>query len=130
MIYTDAETSNAGIQVTGPAPIGGGGEAQWTITAATALGCEPPQPATFYTGPLASSPLAARVKAAGINATLHSAFGVIGGTGSRCGDSNWDGSALFGLSTVGNQLLITSFTPSSGTDSKTPLETITFNFQE
>jgi hypothetical protein len=130
-IYTDAENSGFGIQVSGPAPIGSGGEAQWSLTLATGLSCAPPQPATFYSGPslvLADSALAARVKKAGITATQYS-FGEVDGT--SCGDGNWEQNALIGVTAIGSQLMVSSFTPPGATvDSTTPVETVVYNFEK
>jgi len=127
-IYTDSSDSRFGLQVSGPAIIpGGGGLAQWSLTSAPGLGCDPPQPATFYTGPLANSPLAARVKDAGITgitATQYS-FGVIGTAG--CGNANWQNNGLIGLSNVGGNLIIASFTQ-SGKDAATPYTKIIYVF--
>ncbi|HKD68563.1 MAG TPA: hypothetical protein VKB84_17095 [Candidatus Binataceae bacterium] len=125
-IYTDAESATFGSQITGPAIIpGGGGEAQWSISAAAGLNCVPPQPATFYTGPLADSPLAARVKKALITATQYS-FGVV--DGASCGDANWRANGLIGVTAVGNQVMVSSFTNPSGVDTTAPVETIIYNF--
>jgi hypothetical protein len=127
-IYTDSSDSRYGIQVSGPAIIpGGGGLAQWSLTSAPGLACDPPQPATFYTGPLANSPLAARVKAAGITgitATQYS-FGVIGTP--NCGNANWQNNGLIGLTNVGGNLVIASFTQ-AGTDANTPYTQIIYVF--
>jgi hypothetical protein len=128
--YTDAQNSTLGIQVSGPTPIGSGGEAQWSITAAAGLACDFSVPSTFYTGPslaTANSTLAARVKAAGITATQYS-FGELDQDGCR-NDGNWYNGALIGVTTVGNQLQVSSFTHVT-TDSSSPVETVTLNFKQ
>ncbi|HEV3110625.1 MAG TPA: hypothetical protein VGY99_09045 [Candidatus Binataceae bacterium] len=128
-VYTDSANSAFGMQVSGPASIGAGGEAQWSITAATGLNCVAPEPATFYTGPslvTANATLAARVKSAGITAIQYS-FGLVGAE--ACGqDGNWNSNALIGVTAIGSQLSVSSFTHSNGTDSSTPVETVIFNF--
>jgi hypothetical protein len=130
-IYTDAENTGYGVQVSGPAPIGSGGEAQWSIAAAASLGCIYPAPATFYTGPAlasADSSLAARVKAAAITATQYS-FGEMDTNG--CGDDgNWNENALIGVTAVGSQLMVSSFTTGTGKDQSAPVETIIFNLMK
>ena len=130
-IYTYSPDNRFGIQVSGPAPIGSGGEAQWSLTAAAGLICVAPEPATFYTGPslaTANSGLAARVKAAGITATQY-AFGEVGAE--ACGqDGNWNQNALIGVTMIGSQLSISSFTHSNGTDTSSPIETVIFNFSK
>jgi hypothetical protein len=128
-IYTDAQNVNAGILVSGPAAIGSGGEAQWSIAAAPGLGCDNPQPATFYTGPAlasANSALAARIKTAGITATQY-AFGLVG-QNSCANDGNWYGNAIIGVTMVGKQLTVSSFTHGS-VDASSPYETVIYNKQ-
>jgi hypothetical protein len=129
-IYTDSSDSRFGIQVSGPSLVpGGGGLAQWSLTSAPGLGCDPPQPATFYTGPLASSPLAGRVKDAGITgitATQYS-FGLIGTAG--CGNGNWQNNGLIGLTNVGGNLVIASFTQ-TGKDASSPYTQIIYVLQK
>jgi hypothetical protein len=130
-IYTDSQNVLFGIQVSGPASIGSGGEAQWSISNAATLRCDNGSPVTFYSGPslaTANSALAARVKAAGITATQYS-FGEQNLT-SCLNDGNWSVGALVGVSAVGNQLMVSTFTPNTGKDSSAPVETIIFNFQE
>jgi hypothetical protein len=131
-IYTDSLNAAFGVQVSGPAIIpGGGGEGQWSITAAAGLSCDASAPSTFYTGPslaLANSKLAARVKTAGITATQYS-FGELDQNGCQ-NDGNWYNGALIGVTAVGNQLQVSSFTHLTGADSSAPVETITFNFKQ
>jgi hypothetical protein len=131
-IYTDSLNAAFGIQVSGPAIIpGGGGEGQWSITAAAGLSCDASAPSTFYTGPslaLANSKLAARVKTAGITATQYS-FGELGENGCQ-NDGNWYNGALIGVTAVGNQLQVSSFTHLTGADSSSPVETVTYNFKQ
>lgn len=127
--YSFSLNATFGILVSGPAPIGSGGEAQWSIAPAAGLSCMNPSPATFYTGPalaIANSTLAARVKAAGITATQY-AFGIVDEAACR-DDGNFHVGALIGVTTVGSQLMVSSFTPNSGVDQKAPVETVIFNF--
>ena len=68
--------------------------------------CTYPSSATWYVGPIANSPLAARLKAAGITSTAWS-YGVTGGEACY---NNWPDNTLIGLSQTGNKLTIVSFT--------------------
>ncbi len=127
-IYTNSSDNRYGLQVAGPSIIpGGGGLAQWSISSAPGLACSPPQPATFYTGPLDKSPLAARVSAAGITGITASqySFGVIGTP--NCGNADWQNNGLIGLTNIGGNLVIASFTQ-SGTDASTPYTQLTYVF--
>lgn len=118
--------TECGIQITGPALIGSGGEAEWTITSAPSKtpGSSPPNPAVFYTGPLAGSPLAARLKKAGLTTTQY-VYGVIGT--SNVDSGFWGSNGLFGLRLVGNELVVASFT-ADGVDHNVPVTQIIYTF--
>ena len=123
-IYSSPTLSYEGIQITGPTAIGNGGEAEWAITVGPGknAGLSPPNPAVFYTGPLAKSPLAARLQKAGLTSTQYN-YGVIGAS-----SGTWPSNALFGLRLVGNQLAVALFTDSSGHDHKDPVTQIIYTF--
>ena len=107
------------VLVSGPAAIGKGTEAKWTITPAAVYSGPYPcgAPSEFYTGPFNANPLYPRLKAAKINDTEYS-YGVIG-SGTGCGSPFAPG-AIIGVSQVGNQLQIATFT-NNGQDQSTPV---------
>ena len=119
-----------GIQISGPSAIGNGGEAEWTITAAPgkAASHSPPNPAVFYTGALAKSPLAARLTAAGLPSSEFETYGVIGTT--TVGITSWNSNDLIGLKLVGNQLVIADFTDSTGKDGNVTVAQIIYTFMQ
>src|SRR5712692_8849803 len=76
------------ITVSGPG-IADGGATEWSLAAtAGATGCTYPASATWYVGPIATSPLAARLKSAGITSTTWS-YGV-GGSQCTINGGSWD----------------------------------------
>ncbi|HEY4044664.1 MAG TPA: hypothetical protein VGM32_22865 [Rhodopila sp.] len=123
-VYAIPTCTACGIQITGPTSIGSGGEAEWAITVASGKtpGLSPPNPAVFYSGPLATSPLEARLKKAGLTTTQY-AYGVIGT--SNVGNYLWATNGLFGLILVGNQLVVASFTDQKG-DHNVPVTQIIY----
>ncbi len=115
------------ITVSGPS-VGPGGSTQWTITTPTgAASCTYPNSATWtVVSSIASNPLAARLKAAGITSNMY-----MYGTGSsECTNGyNWNApSTLLGFSQVGPSLTIYSYTYDNGapTDSNDPVSQITY----
>jgi hypothetical protein len=72
-------------------------------------------------GPIANSPLAARLKAAGITSTAWS-YGVTGGEACF---GTWPDDGLIGLSQTGNKLTIVGFTNNTG-DKNEPVDTISY----
>jgi hypothetical protein len=97
-----------------------GGITQWTGAGVGSCGYT----ATWYTGPIASNPLAARLSKAGITSTAWSyGVGLVCNLsyGSYAGSSN----SLIGVSQVGNTLTFVSFT-SSNTDTNLPVGQITY----
>ena len=119
------------ISVAGPG-VGNGGYTTWTLTAGN--GADPstyPSSATWYVGPIANSPLAARVSKAGITSTM-----LYYGTASTQANNNtstvgyqyWggaDSNALIGVSQVNNTITFSSFTK-EGSDYSSPQNQITF----
>jgi hypothetical protein len=127
-----AVISDAIINVSGPA-VGPGGTTKWSLAAAPgANGCTYPPTATWYVGPIASSPYLTRIQAAKVPPDIQSAwyFGIGGENG--CG-SDWDNNSLLGLSQIGNTITIVSFTPNDGgayqppRDQPEPVDTITYS---
>jgi hypothetical protein len=128
-IYVSPTCSYCGIQIIGPTSIGNGGVGEWVIAPAPTTvvrneiaGDSPPNPAFFYTGPLAGSPLAARLRAAGLTSAQY-VYGIVGT--SCCGGFNTND--LFGLRLVGNELVVALFTDNSG-DHNIPVSQIIYTF--
>jgi hypothetical protein len=116
--------TNMLIAIGGPG-VAPGGATEWTLSAASgAATCTYPDSATWYVGSLASSPLAARLKAAGITSTAWS-YGV-GGTPYS---GAWASDSLLGFSQVGNTLTIVSFTK-YGKDYSEPVDQITYTLSQ
>jgi hypothetical protein len=108
------------VNVSGPG-VTTGGATEWSLSAASGANvCTYPFSATWNVGPLASSPIAARLKSAGIISIAWS-YGVA--TAPSCAGSNWDNNGLIGLSQLGNTLTIVSFR-SGASDFATPQGTI------
>jgi len=108
------------ITVAGPG-ITVGGATEWSLSTTTgAAACTYPTTATWYVGPIASNPLAARLKAAGITSTAWY-YGV--STGECYG--NWWTNGLIGVSQVGNTITFVSFS-TDGTDYSEPRDQITY----
>ena len=109
------------ITVSGPGATDGGAT-EWSLAASPGADNNTyPSQATWYVGALADSPLANRLKAAGITSTAWS-YGVGGIT---FGTAYWASNSLLGFSQIGNQLTIVSFTY-GGTDHSTPVDSITY----
>src|SRR5438270_10519580 len=106
------------VTVGGPGVTDGGGT-QWSLSATTGADpCTYPSTATWYVGPIASSPVAARLKSAGITSTALS-YGV---GGSNCGPgSHWLLGSLIGVSQAGNTITIMSFSDVGTLDRSTPV---------
>jgi hypothetical protein len=99
-----------------------GGATEWTLAGAPgAFVYTYPESATWYVGAIASSPLAARLKAAGITSTAWT-YGVGGG---GYGGAYWYNDSLLGFSQVGKTITIVSFTH-SGADKAEPVDQITY----
>jgi hypothetical protein len=107
------------VNVAGPGILDGGATA-WSLSAPTGASNNTyPITATWYVGPIASNPLAARLKSAGITSTAWSY-----GTGSSSFGNPWSPNSLIGVSQIGNTLTLASFTYNA--DSSTPQGQITY----
>lgn len=112
------------INVSGPG-VTTGGATEWS--SATPTGGDYwtyPGTATWYGGPIASSPLAARLKAAGITQTQWS-YGI---SSSNWG-GNWGTNALIGVSQIGNTITFVSFTNGNG-DHSEPVDSIPYTLAQ
>ncbi len=111
------------IAVAGPG-IATGGMTQWTsVSSKGADYYAYPSSATWYVGPIAGSPLAVRLKAAGITSTAWS-YGI--GGAPNWGYA-WNANSLIGVSQVGNTITFVSFT-NNGIDHNEPQDQITYTF--
>jgi len=112
-----------------------GGATSWSLSAGSGADkCTYPSSATWYAGPIANSPVAARLKKAGITSTAWS-YGVASGPSAydRCTDGSlfpnagWGVGTLIGVSQSGSAITIASFTNHlSGNDFSAPIAQITF----
>ena len=110
-----------------------GGATSWSFsTAGGADTCTYPNSATWYVGPIDSSPVSARLKKAGITSTAWS-YGVASGPTyfDTCTNRNsfssykWERGTLIGVSQSGNAVTIASFT-NNGVDFSAPVDQITY----
>ena len=122
----------AKITVSGPG-VAPGGATQWSLSTSTGASQNTyPSSASWYVGPIASNPLAARLRSAGITSTAWS-YGV-GGGGGGYGAAydhtyySWRPGSLIGVSQSGNAVTIFSFTY-NGTDHATPVDQITYTLR-
>ena len=98
-----------------------GGATEWSLAATKgAYVYTYPGSATWYVGPIASNPLAARLKAAGITSTAWS-YGV----GSSDYGEPWQTNTLIGVSQIGNTITFVSFTNGAG-DHSEPVDQVTY----
>jgi hypothetical protein len=116
------------VTVKGPG-VGPGGATVWSlITSSGADNCTYPPLATWYTGPIASNPLAPRLTKIGLASTFYS-YGVVG-AGSNCNDAgvpfDFPTNGLIGVSQVEGSLTIVSFTTADLVDQATPVAEITY----
>jgi hypothetical protein len=114
------------VTVSGPG-VTDGGATQWSLSAAAGADVSTfPSSATWYVGPIANNPLAARISKAGITSTALS-YGV---GSSQFGNVNstfaWYPNTLIGVSQIGNTITIASFTSSGNVDSNIPRDQITY----
>jgi hypothetical protein len=126
--YVGPSTINGGkniINVSGPG-VASGGVTEWSLAAASGASCYTyPATATWYVGPLADNPLAARVKAAGINTTSTTMY--FGIASEACVYSGyWETGTLIGVSQTGNSLTIASFSYEGSKDYSTIQDQITY----
>ncbi len=124
-VYGDSANTNVQFSITGPGVMTGG-NGEYSITRTGAY-CAVAQPGVFYSGPVGTTPIGARVKAAGIN-TGQYRLGVVGQE--ACGLSfnyaNFPSHGLIGLAQVGTTLVVSSFTDSSGKDYPTPVNQVNY----
>jgi hypothetical protein len=108
------------LTVSGPG-IAPGGATEWSLASAKgAYVYTYPNSATWYVGPIASSPIAARVSKAGITSTtLYYGIG-----GSQYGEP-WSPDALLGFSQNGKALTIFTYTDGNG-DHSQPVGQVTY----
>ncbi len=109
------------VTVSGPG-VTGGGATTWSLSAANGAYQTTLSSATWFVGPIANNPLAARIGKAGITSTAWS-YGVCGGAGVN---HSWYGGGLIGVSQTGNALTIANFTLGSSSDSSMPKDQVTF----
>jgi len=128
--YLDGKTPGF---VDGPGPADGGATSWSFTTAGGADACTYPRSATWYVGPLENTPVAARLKKAGITSTAWS-YGIANGPGiytscTKLGfqflSSRWGAGTLIGVSQTGNAITIASFTDNQ-VDSNAPVDQVTF----
>jgi hypothetical protein len=112
-------SGRAKITLTGPGA-SSGGILQWSLAAAPgADGCTYPNSATWFVGPIANNPWAARLGKAGITSTAWS-YGI--GSSNGC---PWGTNEILGFSQIGNTLMIARFT-SGNTDVAAPFDQIVY----
>jgi hypothetical protein len=130
-------SGNMLVAVTGPG-VTDGGATQWTLsTTGAADPCTYPTSATWYVGPISSSPYAARLQAAGITSTAWS-YGIANSNAYDTCQSKipgiqyayWVSGNLIGVSQVGNTLTIASFTSEGNADKNVPLDQITYTLKQ
>lgn len=117
------------VTVNGPGVGGTGGATAWSLTTSSGADiCTYPPLATWYTGPIADNPLAARLKKVGLTSTFYS-YGVVG-SGSPCADAGVPGdfptNGLIGVSQIEGSLTIVSFTTPGVVDQALPVAAITY----
>jgi hypothetical protein len=110
--YAEPDANKYTLSVAGPGVLDGG-VTQWTGVGSCGY------TATWYTGPIASNPLAARISKAGITSTAWS-YGV----GTVCSLSGGN-IVLIGVSQVGNTLTFVSF-GNGGADTNLPVGQVTY----
>jgi hypothetical protein len=110
--------------VSGPG-VTDGGATEWSLSAAAgADNCTYPSSATWYVGPIANNPLAARITKAGITSTALS-YGV--GSSQCSTDAAWGVNTLIGVSQIGNSITFVSFNRVNSNDLNIPVSQITYN---
>jgi hypothetical protein len=122
----------AAITISGPG-VTPGGATEWSaITSSGADICTYPASATWYVGPIANNPMAARLQKTGITSTAWS-FGVSGaGVPSSCSISlsfKWGNGSIIGVRQTGNTITFASFTNNSF-DSASPVDQITYTLSQ
>jgi hypothetical protein len=127
-----SSTSSPGIAVvtvSGPG-VTDGGATEWSLNLTTdnGDGCSRPNPksATWYVGPIANNPVAARLTKAGVTSTAWS-YGVA--SGPSCVLIHWPAGALIGVSQTGSAITIASFTDANAGDQKAPIDQLTYTLK-
>ena len=124
--YSGPATINNGsnvVSVSGPGATVGG-VTMWSLSSAVGASAYTyPATATWYTGPITSSPLAARLSKLGITSPFYS-YGTTGNDPCGC-HATWPSNALIGISQTGNTITIVSFTNNNG-DQSQPVDQITY----
>lgn len=116
---------NGGMAILAAGPgLTNSGATEWTLSSTGTNGNTYPESASWYVGALASNPLYARIKAAGITSTAYS-YG-IGGSEVATPTESWYLKSLLGFSQVNNTMTIFSFTDSSGKDHNQPVDQVTY----
>jgi hypothetical protein len=129
-----AANGKATVTVGGPG-VTDGGATTWSLSAAPGSDpCTYPGTATWYVGPVANSPVAARLKSAGITSTAWS-YGVSSSPSCGADANHWTGSggaALIGVSQSGNAITLATFSSWNGyavTDNSAPTGQITYTLK-
>jgi hypothetical protein len=112
-------SGNGSIDIAGPGVTDGGATFFSLAAAPRAHVYTYPSTATWFVGPIANNPWAARLSKTGITSTAWS-YGVGNGSYYYWGDND-----LLGFSQIGNTLTIARFT-SNGTDKAAPVDQITY----
>ena len=123
--YVDADFDNMGFVLAGPGI--GVGVSVWSVTLAATHGTgTTPSNATFWVGPIANSPIAARLKAANITSTNWS-YGVL--STQEFYLANWALGNLLGFIQVGNTVTVARFTNNTGIDVNVPVDQFSYTLQ-
>jgi hypothetical protein len=124
-------SGKAAVVVSGPG-VTDGGATNWSLSAAGgADACTFPNTASWYVGPIANNPYAARLKAAGITSTAWS-YGIFGGPNCTIASAvfnGWYPGTLIGVSQIGSTLTIASFSRGGTSDSGVPVDQITYTLK-
>lgn len=127
-----AANAKGSILVNGPGIASGGTTAWVSSIASDGDVCTYPSSVTWYVASITNSPIAARLKKAGITSNAWS-YGIMGSQlssscisgGSTYNANYWQNGSLVGVSQIGDMLTFASFS-SFGNDSVTPLDQITY----
>jgi hypothetical protein len=124
-------SGKAVVSVAGPG-VTDGGYTVWTLTTGSgADGATYPSSATWYVGPVANTPLAARIAKAGITSTMLS-YGVASSQANNntapTGYAYWAcPTTLIGVTQVNNTITFSSFSDNGCSDYATPKSQITYS---
>lgn len=118
------------ITVTGPGVVPGGTSVWSLVSSSEPSVCTYPISGTWYVGPIANNPLAARLKKAGISSTAYT-WGTAGNGNGPTGcnpNLNWSAGSIIGVSQTGNSITFSSFT-GDGFDKNYAVDQITYTLQ-